>query len=53
MENSALPSSVETNVSRADAQLREAKQTIRLLEQENEKVRLAAAYLSQASPRRE
>lgn len=37
-------------VPRADAvELREAKKRIRLLEQENEILRRAAAYLSQAS----
>jgi transposase len=33
-----------------DAELREARRRIRLLEQENEVLRRAAAYLSQANP---
>jgi len=41
---------VRPGVTQADAaELREAKKRIRLLEQENEILRRAAAYLSQAS----
>ena len=41
---------VRRGVSRGEAQeLREAKKRIRLLEQENEVLRRAAAYLSQAN----
>jgi len=41
---------VKPGVTQADAaELREAKKRIRLLEQENEILRRAAAYLSQAS----
>lgn len=42
---------VRAGVSDADrADLREARKRIRLLEQENEDLRRAAAYLSQANP---
>ncbi|MCE0510385.1 IS3 family transposase [Microbacterium sp. KKR3/1] len=42
---------IKPGVTQADAaELREAKKRIRLLEQENEILRRAAAYLSQASP---
>lgn len=50
LEIADVEDGVEPGVTHADqAELREAKKRIKLLEQENEIMRRAAAYLSQAS----
>ena len=50
LRRAAVEDGVRPGVSRGEAQeLREAKKRIRLLEQENEVLRRAAAYLSQAN----
>ena len=50
LRRAAVEDGVRPGVTRAESQeLREAKKRIRLLEQENEVLRRAAAYLSQAN----
>ncbi|MDP3949108.1 transposase [Microbacterium sp.] len=50
LQRAAIDDGAKPGVSRTEAvEMREARQRIRLLEQENEALRRAAAYLSQAS----